>query len=79
MVEKTGNLDQSLSDIKTSLSHKTVTISGEQSALDKVDSVDATVNISGVTQKETVNVDIQAAGVSVKPSQVEVTLTPVKK
>ena len=56
-----------------------MTISGEQSALDKVDSVDATVSISGVTQKETVNGDIQADGVSVKPSQVEVTLTPVKK
>ena len=65
--------------MKTSLSQKTVTISGEQSALDKINSVDATVNISNITEKETVNVDIQADGASVKPSQVEVTLTPVKK
>ncbi|MEG1220253.1 MAG: CdaR family protein, partial [Lactococcus sp.] len=78
-VKKTGTLDQSLSDMKTSLSQKTVTISGEQSALDKIESVDATVNISNITEKETVNVDIQADGASVKPSQVEVTMTPVKK
>ena len=78
-VKKTGTLDQSLSDMKTSLSQKTVTISGEQSALDKINSVDATVNISNITEKETVNVDIQADGASVKPSQVEVRMTPVKK
>lgn len=78
-VKMTGVLDQSLSEIKTKLSDATVTISGEQNQLDEVSSLDAIVNIAGVTKETKVSVSLSASGLSIRPQTVDVTLTPVKK
>ena len=78
-VKKQGSLDSSLSDMKTSSSQQTVTIYGEKAALDKIKNVTANVDITGVTQTKTVTVNLSVNGLSVKPSQVDITLTPVKK
>ncbi|MRM77554.1 hypothetical protein GJI91_01130 [Lactococcus lactis subsp. cremoris] len=77
-VTQKGTLDKTLSSIKTKVSDKTVTLSGEKSALEAINEVEASVDISGVVKETKVTVPIRATGVSADPQEVEVTLTPVK-
>lgn len=77
-VTQKGTFDKTLSSIKTKVSDKTVTLSGEKSALEAINEVEASVDISGVVKETKVTVPIRATGVSADPQEVEVTLTPVK-
>ena len=77
-VTQKGTLDKTLSSITTKVSDKTVTLSGEKSALEAINEVEASVDISGVVKETKVTVPIRATGVSADPQEVEVTLTPVK-
>ncbi|MFC4651950.1 YbbR-like domain-containing protein [Lactococcus nasutitermitis] len=78
-VKMTGTMDSSLSDIKTSLSDKNVRIYGEQTALDKIKSIDVPVDITNVTQQKKVEVTLSGDDISIRPHTVEVTLQPVVK
>ncbi|MDM5144456.1 hypothetical protein ICE98_01551 [Lactococcus lactis] len=64
--------------MKTKVSDKTVTLSGEKSALEAINSVEGTVDITGIVKETKVTVPIRATGVSADPQEVEVALTPVK-
>ncbi|MEY8514925.1 CdaR family protein [Lactococcus taiwanensis] len=75
----TGTLDSSLSGMKTKLADKEVTIYGEQSSLEAIDSVTASVSLTGITKQTKIKVPLTASGVSIDPDEVQVTLTPVKK
>ena len=75
----TGTLDRGLSEMKTSLSDKEATIYGEQNRLDEISSISATVSRTGITKETKISVLLSAPGVSVRPREIEVTLTPVKK
>lgn len=75
----TGTLNKNFSSMKTDLSQEKVKIYGEAAALNKISEITVAVNISGVTQEEKQKLTLQAAGVSVRPKTIEVTLTPVKK
>lgn len=50
----------------------------KKSALEAINEVEASVDISGVVKETKVTVPIRATGVSADPQEVEVTLTPVK-
>lgn len=79
-VKRSGSLASSLSDMNLDLQTKTVLITGSKEALAKVDSVTATVDVSGITESVTRHVHVSADGdVTVNPSSVDVKLTPVKK
>ncbi|MCL2677022.1 MAG: CdaR family protein [Streptococcaceae bacterium] len=79
-VKKTGTLDSSLSDMKVSVNPNQVTIYGEQAILDKISTLDAPVDISGVTSEKKIKVKLQTNdNISFDNDTVEVTLTPVKK
>ena len=65
--------------MKTKLADKEVTIYGEQSSLEAIDSVTASVSLTGITKQTKIKVPLTASGVSIDPDEVQVTLTPVKK
>ncbi|MCT4425173.1 CdaR family protein [Lactococcus cremoris] len=77
-ITQKGTLDKTLSEVKTKISDKNVTLSGEKSALEAINSVEGTVDITGIVKETKITVPLHAAGVSIDPQEVEVTLTPVK-
>ncbi|MEI3643910.1 YbbR-like domain-containing protein [Lactococcus cremoris] len=77
-ITQKGTLDKTLSEVKTKISDKNVTLSGEKSALDAINSVEGTVDITGIVKETKITVPLHAAGGSLDPQEVEVTLTPVK-
>lgn len=78
-VKLTGKMNDKLSDISYNLNQDQVTISGSQAALDAVNEVVATVNVSNITKDTSLNVNLAADNVSVEPSVVTVQLTATKK
>lgn len=77
-ITQKGTLDKTLSEVKTKISDKNVTLSGEKSALEAINSVEGTVDITGIVKETKITVPLHAVGVSIDPQEVEVTLTPVK-
>ncbi|GAB6885752.1 MULTISPECIES: YbbR-like domain-containing protein [Streptococcus] len=78
-VKLTGKMNDKLSDISYNLNQDQVTISGSQAALDAVNEVVATVNVSNITKDTSLSVNLAADNVSVEPSVVTVQLTATKK
>lgn len=78
-VKLTGKMNDKVSDISYNLNQDKVTISGSQEALDAVNEVVATVNVSNITKDTSLNVNLAADNVSVEPSVVTVQLTATKK
>ena len=78
-VKLTGKMNDKVSDISYNLNQDKVTISGSQAALDAVNEVVATVNVSNITKDTSLNVNLAADNVSVEPSVVTVQLTATKK
>lgn len=78
-VKLTGKMNDRLSDISYNLNQDQVTISGSQAALDTVNEVVATVNVSNITKDTSLSVNLAADNVSVEPSVVTVQLTATKK
>ncbi|WP_423217422.1 CdaR family protein [Streptococcus equinus] len=78
-VKLTGKMNDRLSDISYNLNQDQVTISGSQAALDAVNEVVATVNVSNITKDTSLSVNLAADNVSVEPSVVTVQLTATKK
>lgn len=78
-VKLTGKMNDKVSDISYNLNQDQVTISGSQVALDAVNEVVATVNVSNITKDTSLNVNLAADNVSVEPSVVTVQLTATKK
>lgn len=74
-----GKMDDKLSDINYQLSQDTVTISGSQEALDKINQINAEVDISDVTKDTVKSVNLSADSVTVEPSTLSVRLTTKKK
>lgn len=72
-------MNDKLSDISYNLNQDQVTISGSQAALDAVNEVVATVNVSNITKDTSLSVNLAADNVSVEPSVVTVQLTATKK
>lgn len=77
-VKLTGKMNDKVSDISYNLNQDQVTISGSQAALDAVNEVVATVNVSNITKDTSLNVNLAADNVSVEPSVVTVQLTATK-
>ena len=75
----TGILSDELSNINYQLSQETVTIYGTQEALDAVESVKGTVDITGVSKDVSKTVSLSAQGVTLKPQTITVKLTTTKK
>lgn len=75
----TGVLSDKLSNINYQLSQETVTIYGTQEALDAIDSVKGTVDITGVSKDLSKTVSLSAQGVTIKPQTITVKLTTTKK
>lgn len=75
----TGKLDDSLSEMKTSLSANTVIIYGKPSDLEKIDKIDAPLDITGIKTVMNKEIGLGGQGVEVNPGKITVTLTPVKK
>ncbi len=78
-VKLTGKMNDKVSDISYNLNQDQVTISGSQAALDAVNEVVATVNVSNITKDTSLSVNLAADNVSVEPSVVTVQLTATKK
>lgn len=78
-VRTTGEMNSSLSDIVYKPSQTQVTISGSQEALNAVNEVVATVDISNITKDTNVSVNLSADDVTVIPSVVTIQLTVTKK
>lgn len=78
-VKLTGKMNDRLSDISYNLNQDQVTISGSQAALDAVNEVVATVNVTNITKDTSLSVNLAADNVSVEPSVVTVQLTATKK
>ncbi|SDI38335.1 CdaR family protein [Streptococcus equinus] len=78
-VKLTGKMNDKLSDISYDLNQDQVTISGSQAALDAVNEVVATVDVSNITKDTSLSVNLAADNVSVEPSVVTVQLTATKK
>lgn len=78
-VKLTGKMNDKISDISYNLNQDQVTISGSQAALDAVNEVVATVNVSNITKDTSLSVNLAADNVSVEPSVVTVQLTATKK
>ena len=78
-VRTTGEMNSSLSDIAYKPSQTQVTISGSQEALNAVNEVVATVDISNITKDTNVSVNLSADDVTVIPSVVTIQLTVTKK
>lgn len=78
-VKLTGKMNDKVSDISYNLNQDQVTISGSQAALDAVNEVVATVNVSNITKDTSLSVNLAADNVSVEPSVVTVQLTAAKK
>lgn len=72
-------MNDKVSDISYNLNQDQVTISGSQAALDAVNEVVATVNVSNITKDTSLSVNLAADNVSVEPSVVTVQLTATKK
>ena len=72
-------MNSSLSDIAYKPSQTQVTISGSQEALNAVNEVVATVDISNITKDTNVSVNLSADDVTVIPSVVTIQLTVTKK
>ena len=77
-VKLTGKMNDKVSDISYNLNQDQVTISGSQAALDAVNEVVATVNVSNITKDTSLSVNLAADNVSVEPSVVTVQLTATK-
>lgn len=71
-------MNDKVSDISYNLNQDQVTISGSQAALDAVNEVVATVNVSNITKDTSLSVNLAADNVSVEPSVVTVQLTATK-
>ncbi|TFH45384.1 YbbR-like domain-containing protein [Streptococcus equinus] len=78
-VKLTGKMNDKVSDISYNLNQDQVTISGSQAALDAVNEVVATVNVSNITKDTSLSVNLAADNVSIEPSVVTVQLTATKK
>ncbi|WP_423215775.1 CdaR family protein [Streptococcus equinus] len=78
-VKLTGKMNDKVSDISYNLNQDQVTISGSQAALDAVNEVIATVDVSNITKDTNLSVNLAADKVSVEPSVVTVQLTATKK
>lgn len=78
-VKLTGKMNDKVSDISYNLNQDQVTISGSQAALDAVNEVVATVNVSNITKDTSLSVNLAADNVAVEPSVVTVQLTVTKK
>ncbi|WP_024343816.1 CdaR family protein [Streptococcus equinus] len=78
-VKLTGKMNDKVSDISYNLNQDQVTISGSQAALDAVNEVVATVNVSNITKDTSLSVNLAADNVSVEPSVVTIQLTATKK
>ncbi|UOC10576.1 CdaR family protein [Streptococcus equinus] len=78
-VKLTGKMNDKVSDISYNLNQDQVTISGSQAALDAVNEVVATVNVSNITKDTSLSVNLAADNVSVEPSVVTVQLTATRK
>ena len=78
-VRTTGEMNSSLSDIAYKPSQTQVTISGSREALNAVNEVVATVDISNITKDTNVSVNLSADDVTVIPSVVTIQLTVTKK
>lgn len=78
-VKLTGKMNDKVSDISYNLNQDQVTISGSQAALDAVNEVVATVNVTNITKDTSLSVNLAADNVSVEPSVVTVQLTATKK
>ncbi len=78
-VKLIGKMNDKVSDISYNLNQDQVTISGSQAALDAVNEVVATVNVSNITKDTSLSVNLAADNVSVEPSVVTVQLTATKK
>lgn len=76
-VDQEGNVPASVTSYRISLSTDSVTISGEQSAIDLVESIAIPVNISGVTTETVRSITVPTANYISDPAQVRVTIVPV--
>jgi YbbR domain-containing protein len=76
---QSGDVPNDILQYNYTLSHQTVTISGPQSELDKVDVIHLPVDISNITSKQVVDVSFNQTLYSVYPSSIKVTVEPVKK
>lgn len=75
----TGVLSDKLSNINYKLSQETVIVSGTQEELDATDSVEGTVDITGVSKDISKTVSLSASNVTIVPQTVTVKLTTTKK
>ncbi|MFC6994360.1 CdaR family protein [Streptococcus loxodontisalivarius] len=78
-IEQTGSLSSDLSSITTKASQDTVTIYGNQDALDAISEVVGQVDISDVTKNVTKTINLSATNVTVDPATIGVDLTVTKK
>ena len=79
IVELTGQINSSLSDIRYELATKEVLIYGKQENLEKISYIKAKVNISDVTKDTTKTIPLAADNLKISPAKVTVKLTAKKK
>lgn len=79
VVEMTGEMDPSLSDIRSELGLSEVIISGAQEDLDMTEQVVVKIDMTGIKKDTRKTVTLSADKVSVTPEVVDVKLTVTKK
>ena len=79
VVELTGQINSSLSDIRYELATKEVLVYGKQENLEKISYIKAKVNISDVTKDTTKTIPLAADNLKISPAKVTVKLTAKKK
>ena len=79
IVELTGQINSSLSDIRYELATKEVLVYGKQENLEKISYIKAKVNISDVTKDTTKTIPLAADNLKISPAKVTVKLTAKKK
>ncbi|WP_019319204.1 CdaR family protein [Streptococcus mutans] len=79
IVELTGQINSSLSDIRYELATKEVLVYGKQENLEKISYIKAKVNISDVTKDTTKTIPLAADNLKISPAKVTVKLTVKKK
>lgn len=78
-VTQTGTAPSGIAGYNFTLSETTAELSGAKTKLDQVDNLPITVDVSGITEKVTRQVEVSVDnGLSVKPKTIDVTITPVK-
>ena len=78
VINLTGQKADGVSDVKYQSSVSSVTISGDQVALDKISQISVTIDISNVTKSQSKNVTLSADGVTVEPEKATVALSVTK-